>query len=205
MAKITLLTGSLVAFSYATEWFTAWYGGNPDERFVFVNRATGPYAWAFWTMVACNVVVPQLPVAAPRAHEPRRAAADRDPDQRGDVVRALRHHRDLAAPQLSAVELGDVLPDVDRGRHAHRQLRAVLHLLSALHPAAAHDRHVGDQGPGRQRRPPRRASDRQRPGSSSWRRSRTRTPCATPCASCAIAASASTTSTRRIPFTGWTS
>jgi Ni/Fe-hydrogenase subunit HybB-like protein len=60
MAKITLLTGSLVAFSYASEWFTAWYGGNPDERFVFVNRATGPYAWAFWTMVMCNVAVPQL-------------------------------------------------------------------------------------------------------------------------------------------------
>ena len=60
MAKITLFTGSLVAFSYASEWFTAWYGGNPDERFVFVNRATGPYAWAFWTMVVCNVVVPQL-------------------------------------------------------------------------------------------------------------------------------------------------
>jgi molybdopterin-containing oxidoreductase family membrane subunit len=60
MAKITLFTGSIVAFSYATEWFTAWYSSNPDERFVFVNRATGPYAWAFWTMVTCNVVVPQL-------------------------------------------------------------------------------------------------------------------------------------------------
>jgi molybdopterin-containing oxidoreductase family membrane subunit len=60
MAKITLFTGSIVAFSYATEWFTAWYGTNADERFVFVNRATGPYAWAFWTMVACNVVVPQV-------------------------------------------------------------------------------------------------------------------------------------------------
>ena len=60
MAKITLFTGSIVAFSYATEWFTAWYSTNPDERFVFVNRATGPYAWAFWTMVTCNVIVPQL-------------------------------------------------------------------------------------------------------------------------------------------------
>jgi len=59
MAKITLLTGSLVALSYGSEWFTAWYGGNLDERFVFVNRAIGPYAWAFWTMVVCNVIVPQ--------------------------------------------------------------------------------------------------------------------------------------------------
>jgi molybdopterin-containing oxidoreductase family membrane subunit len=60
MAKVTLLTGSLVAFSYASEWMSAWYGGHPEERFVFVNRATGPYAWAFWTMVTCNVCVPQL-------------------------------------------------------------------------------------------------------------------------------------------------
>jgi Ni/Fe-hydrogenase subunit HybB-like protein len=60
MAKIMLLTGSLVAFAYATEMFTAWYGRNPDERFAFWNRATGPYAWAFWTMVLCNAVLPQL-------------------------------------------------------------------------------------------------------------------------------------------------
>jgi len=60
MAKVTLLTGSLVAFSYGCEWFTAWFSGNPHERFVFVNRATGPYAWAFWTMVVCNVVVAQF-------------------------------------------------------------------------------------------------------------------------------------------------
>jgi Ni/Fe-hydrogenase subunit HybB-like protein len=60
MAKITLLTGSLVAFSYASEWFTAWYGGNPAEQFVFVNRAMGPYAPAFWTMIVCNAVVPQF-------------------------------------------------------------------------------------------------------------------------------------------------
>src|SRR5262245_36848808 len=60
MAKIMLFTGSLVAFSYATEIFTAWYGRNPDERFVFWNRATGPYAWAFWTMVTCNALLPQL-------------------------------------------------------------------------------------------------------------------------------------------------
>jgi molybdopterin-containing oxidoreductase family membrane subunit len=60
MAKIMLLTGSIVSFAYMTEFFTAWYGGNPDERFAFLNRATGPFAWAFWTMVTCNVVVPQF-------------------------------------------------------------------------------------------------------------------------------------------------
>jgi Ni/Fe-hydrogenase subunit HybB-like protein len=60
MAKVMLFTGSLVGFAYATEIFTAWYGNNPDERFAFWNRATGPYAWAFWIMVTCNAFLPQL-------------------------------------------------------------------------------------------------------------------------------------------------
>jgi molybdopterin-containing oxidoreductase family membrane subunit len=60
MCKVLVFTGSIVALAYLTEIFNAWYSGNPYERFVFLNRATGPFAWAFWTMVACNVVSPQL-------------------------------------------------------------------------------------------------------------------------------------------------
>jgi len=60
MNKVILATGSMVGFAYATEFFIAWYGGNPNESFAFVNRAFGPYAWAYWTMVTCNVVTPQL-------------------------------------------------------------------------------------------------------------------------------------------------
>ncbi|MBT7311539.1 polysulfide reductase NrfD, partial [bacterium] len=60
MNKIILATGSIVGFAYATEFFIAWYGGNPNESFAFVNRAFGPYAWAYWIMVTCNVITPQL-------------------------------------------------------------------------------------------------------------------------------------------------
>jgi molybdopterin-containing oxidoreductase family membrane subunit len=60
MAKIMLLTGSMVGYAYGMEFFTAWYSGNKYEVFAFVNRAFGPYAWAYWTMVSCNVIVPQL-------------------------------------------------------------------------------------------------------------------------------------------------
>ena len=60
MAKITLLTGSMVGYAYATEFLIAWYSGNPYEGFAFINRATGDYAWAYWTMVSCNVLFPQL-------------------------------------------------------------------------------------------------------------------------------------------------
>ena len=60
MAKIMLLTGSLVGYAYATEFFIAWYSGNPYERFTFINRAFGPYAWAYWIMITCNVITPQF-------------------------------------------------------------------------------------------------------------------------------------------------
>ena len=60
MNKVMLATGLIVGYAYATEMFIAWYGGNPYERFAFANRALGPYAWAYWTMVSCNVLVPQL-------------------------------------------------------------------------------------------------------------------------------------------------
>lgn len=60
MCKIITLTGLLVGFAYAMEFFIAWYGGNQYELAVFINRATGPYWWAYWTMVTCNVISPQL-------------------------------------------------------------------------------------------------------------------------------------------------
>lgn len=60
MNKIILLTGSLVGYSYAMEFFIAWYSGVSAESFTFVNRAFGPYAWAYWIMVSCNVISPQL-------------------------------------------------------------------------------------------------------------------------------------------------
>ncbi len=60
MAKIMLVTGSMVGYSYGMEFFTAWYSGNIYESFAFVNRAFGPYAWAYWIMIFCNVVVPQF-------------------------------------------------------------------------------------------------------------------------------------------------
>jgi Ni/Fe-hydrogenase subunit HybB-like protein len=60
MAKIMLVTGTMVGYAYATEFFTAWYSGNPYELFTFLNRAGGPYAWAYWIMVSCNVISPQI-------------------------------------------------------------------------------------------------------------------------------------------------
>ncbi|AKJ01773.1 molybdopterin-containing oxidoreductase family membrane subunit [Archangium gephyra] len=60
MTKVIIVTGGIVSLAYGTEFFIAWYSGNPYEKFTFMNRAFGPYAWAYWTMVTCNVVSPHL-------------------------------------------------------------------------------------------------------------------------------------------------
>jgi molybdopterin-containing oxidoreductase family membrane subunit len=60
MGKVILATGSMVGYAYAMEFFIAYYSGNPYELFAFKNRAFGPYWWAYWTMVTCNVISPQL-------------------------------------------------------------------------------------------------------------------------------------------------
>jgi molybdopterin-containing oxidoreductase family membrane subunit len=60
ICKVLLATGTMVGYAYAMEFFIAWYGGNRYEQFAFINRALGPFAWAYWTMIACNVISPQL-------------------------------------------------------------------------------------------------------------------------------------------------
>ena len=60
MCKIILATGTMVGYAYATEFFIAAYSGNVFEKFAFVNRAFGQYWWAYWIMVSCNVITPQL-------------------------------------------------------------------------------------------------------------------------------------------------
>jgi molybdopterin-containing oxidoreductase family membrane subunit len=60
MNKIILVTGSIVGSAYITEFFIAWYSAVPYERYAFVNRAFGPYWWAYWAMMTCNVITPQL-------------------------------------------------------------------------------------------------------------------------------------------------
>ena len=65
MAKILLLTGSIVGYAYLMELFVAWYGANKFEGFTFfVSRANfdgkGWYQWSYWIMMFCNVISPQI-------------------------------------------------------------------------------------------------------------------------------------------------
>jgi Ni/Fe-hydrogenase subunit HybB-like protein len=61
MAKVTLVTGLVVVYGYFCELFFGWYSANEYERFMLENRILhGPYAWAYWVLLLCNFVVPQL-------------------------------------------------------------------------------------------------------------------------------------------------
>ncbi len=60
LAKLTLLTGSILFYSYAMEYFVAWYSGNTFEQTTFFRRAFGPQWWAGWSMIICNAFVSQL-------------------------------------------------------------------------------------------------------------------------------------------------
>ncbi len=60
MNIIIMLTGSIVGIAYITELFIAWYSGVEYEQYAFLNRATGPYWWAYWSMMTCNVFSPQF-------------------------------------------------------------------------------------------------------------------------------------------------
>jgi Ni/Fe-hydrogenase subunit HybB-like protein len=60
MNKIMMVTGSIVGVAYITEFFIAWYSQVEYEQYAFINRATGPYWWAYASMMTCNVITPQL-------------------------------------------------------------------------------------------------------------------------------------------------
>ena len=60
MNKIIVLTGSIVGVAYITELVIAWYSGYLYEQYAFYNRALGPYWWAYFGMMSCNVISPQI-------------------------------------------------------------------------------------------------------------------------------------------------
>jgi len=60
MNKILIATGSIVGLAYLTELFISWYSGVEYEQFALMNRMTGPYWWAYWIMIICNVGSAQI-------------------------------------------------------------------------------------------------------------------------------------------------
>jgi len=60
MAKVMLATALIVGYGYVMEFFMTFYGGNPYEVFLSLNRLGGPYRVLYWALIACNILAPQL-------------------------------------------------------------------------------------------------------------------------------------------------
>jgi len=60
MSKIMLATGLIVGYGYMTETFMAWYSASTFEEFMIKNRMTGPYAPLYWSLILCNILLPQI-------------------------------------------------------------------------------------------------------------------------------------------------
>ncbi|XMD31797.1 MAG: NrfD/PsrC family molybdoenzyme membrane anchor subunit [Candidatus Karelsulcia muelleri] len=62
MNLVILVTGGIVALAYIAEYILAWYSKNPFEDFIYFssNAAIGPFWWAFWALIICNMIIPQL-------------------------------------------------------------------------------------------------------------------------------------------------
>ncbi|MGA7683764.1 MAG: NrfD/PsrC family molybdoenzyme membrane anchor subunit [Terriglobales bacterium] len=59
-AKVMLATGWIVAYGYAIEAFMGWYGGNRYDQTLLYNRLHGPYAFWYYSLLICNLAIPQL-------------------------------------------------------------------------------------------------------------------------------------------------
>ena len=59
MGKILLATGLIVAYGYLMETFMAFYTGPTTvDRYMIMNRMTGPYAPIYWLLIVCNIAIP---------------------------------------------------------------------------------------------------------------------------------------------------
>ncbi len=110
LAKLTLLTGSILFYAYGMEYFIAWYSGNTFEQTTFFRRAFGPHVVGrldddhLQRVRLPAALVPEDP------HQPHRAVRHLDLHQHRDVVRALRDHRLVAEQRLHPVGLGQLNP-----------------------------------------------------------------------------------------------
>ena len=59
MGKILLATGLIVAYGYLMETFMSFYTGpTTPDRYMMMNRMTGPYAPIYWLLILCNIAIP---------------------------------------------------------------------------------------------------------------------------------------------------
>jgi Ni/Fe-hydrogenase subunit HybB-like protein len=60
LCKLLLMSSLLIAYAYLMDAFTVFYGDDPAERVMFVDRLVGSYTFVYWGALLLNCVLPQL-------------------------------------------------------------------------------------------------------------------------------------------------
>ena len=102
MAKVMLASSIIMGLSYATEWFTAWYGGARADRDLVAYMFTGSYAPLYWRSAVCNVLAPQAFWFTPMRRNICGRLRHCRPDQHRHVARAHPDHLEHAVARLFA-------------------------------------------------------------------------------------------------------
>ena len=144
MAKVMLATGMIVAYGYMMETFMAFYSGNPYDRYLILNRMTGPYAVVYWSLIACNIVIPQAMWFRKVRDEHAGAVCDFADREHGHVARAVCDRGDQPEPRLHSFDLEHVLPDEVGLDDVHRDVWTVLYAVLALRALPPDDFDRGD-------------------------------------------------------------
>ena len=110
MAKILLMASIVMGYSYATEWFMAWYGGEHADRSAGrASNSPATYAPLYWACWPATAVLPQA-LWFGRVRRSRCSAlfAICDRDQHRHVARAHPDRLEHALARLHAEPVADV-------------------------------------------------------------------------------------------------
>ena len=145
LAKMRLLTGSILTYAYGVEHYIAWYSDNPYEWGIFVDRATGRYDWVFYMMVACNCVIP-LVWWIKKVRTNCGACSSSASSSTSACGSSGTTSSPAAGPPVRPGLLDLLHPDLHRDGHHGRLLRMVRHVVRHVRQDHAERRHRRDQG-----------------------------------------------------------
>ena len=60
LGKLVLIFSFTWAYFYYSEYLLAWYGGDLSDQYVWYALTRGPYAWLWYLMLVCNIVIPWI-------------------------------------------------------------------------------------------------------------------------------------------------
>ena len=143
MNKVMLTTGLVVAYGYSTEVFMSWYSASHWEYFMMWNRMFGPIGWSYWTLITCNIALPQLLWSRKLRKNVAFTVHHVADHQHRHVVRAIRDRGDQPDARLPAVVVGHLSGDEVGLRDVSGNAGAVHVPVLPVYPLPAHDSDVG--------------------------------------------------------------